>query len=751
MIPQPPIKTEYRHPHYPNYDDNDGNDFDMTQRGLTFDDVSDDEEKDEPQQLICTCHSCEMNSIDSVSKKYSEDRMQLREFCDVVENPNEYKKKHPNIWRVMMLFDRHCLKGRKGPPRKSPRVNNKSNVEDAVPTNNAAANQDDGNGMNQSYLQPINPAEIPNDIVLLGLAAKTQSEIDRGEPPNEAYAFFKDCLDEAYSQWRKGIEARNRKDFTSKENRTLCQIVKVSCIMVSKVLPCSIAALTFDAHHSWLLAICQDVAAAMEGAGYRFLCVKGVAKKPGHYTIQPTPAFQIASSGAAKDDAGSLRKILASKVVKVERGRNSAEAAKKRGDPTLDYIDGKLAGDDLVSNGCSESFEDIDLADVDWDKELSELMEKIDNMVQPSRFSVENDHVSAIKVLADENAATLIEFLTKAEFDPTKSWVELPTMLKNIGMCPELVAYFDVPDSTPRSGSTYRKDVANILLDVIIFMQVQCPCCNRRTSDCKTRKELRKFQYDHLKDFVKCFELAQFHDPGEDCPISTANGYCERILFECRKGRICFVACHEAGKSKSIGRHEEQLQRYPMLQIGPRPTSLYGHDNPLSLREVFKSKEFWLFVRFCYLEGFWSNTRISPKASLDKIDLVCFKLFGMLATDQMKVTRDEWKNEKSGVNRQAYATDVIAHVAARLSGKCPGCGECFLNYNAVRLRMNEWNHRIPRQGDEDSSALSTLRHNLLGWLKEAEDGDCEGTCHCCHKDVTAFQKGGDRPLWYTGG
>ncbi len=256
MIPRPPTKTEYRHPHYPNYDDNDNNDFGMTQRGLTFDDVSDDEEKDEPQQLICTCHSCEMNSIDSVSKKYSEDRMQLREFCDVVENPNEYKKKYPNIWRVMMLFDRHCLKGRKGPPRKSPRVNNKSNVEDAVPTNNAAANQDDGNqGMNQSYLQPVNPAAIPDDIVLLGLAPRTQAAIDR-DPPNNAYRHFRNVLSDANAEYRKGVEARRRDgDNNSEESKIeLCQIVKVRSIMLSEeeVLSC-FAALTFYVHHSCYL------------------------------------------------------------------------------------------------------------------------------------------------------------------------------------------------------------------------------------------------------------------------------------------------------------------------------------------------------------------------------------------------------------------------------------------------------------------------------------------------------------------
>ena len=250
MMPERPMKTKYRHPHYPHYDDSDDNDFDMTQRGLTFDDVSDDEEKDEPQQLICTCHSCEMNSIDSVSKKYSEDRMHLREFCDVVENPNEYKKKYPNIWRVMMLFDRHCLKGRKGPPRKSPRVNNKSNVEDAVPTNNAAANQDDGN---QSYLQPINPAAIPDDIVLLGLAPRTQAAIER-DPPNNAFRHFMNVLSDANAEYRKGVEARRRKDNSEESKIELCQIVKVRSIMLSEeeVLSC-FAALTFYVHHSCYL------------------------------------------------------------------------------------------------------------------------------------------------------------------------------------------------------------------------------------------------------------------------------------------------------------------------------------------------------------------------------------------------------------------------------------------------------------------------------------------------------------------
>jgi hypothetical protein len=438
-----------------------------------------------------------------------------------------------------------------------------------------------------------------------------------------------------------------------------------------------------------------------------------------------------------------LRKILANKVLRADVGYKRAEAAEELGDPTLDYIDGKLAGDDLVSNGCSELLEDIDLADVDWDKELSELDEKLKNMIQPPRRRVVNHHVSASEVCADENTATLIEFLVTAEFDPPESWDGLHTMLGNIGMCPELVKDFEVP----RTGSTYRKDVAEILLDVAIFKQVQCTCCNRRSSDCKTRKELRSFQYDHFDDFTKCFDPSHYHEEGKDCPISTDDGYCNRLLFELRKGKISFVACHEAGKS--TGRHEYQLQRPPTLQIGPRPTSLYGHNKSLSLRDVFKSKEFWLFVRFCYTEGMWSQSRIGSKASLDKINIICYKLFGMLATDQMKVTKDEWENEVDRNSRPRYATDVIAHVAARLSGKCPGCGECFLNYNAVRLRINEWNHRIPQQGDEDSNNLSDLRHNLLGWLEEAERGDCEGTCHFCHKDVTAYQDGGDKPLWYT--
>ena len=182
----------------------------------------------EEQRLICTCQTCQLNSTDSVSVKYSEDRMHLREFCDVVDNVKEYEKKFPNIFQVMMLFEKHCLNSRVG--RNGRRVNNSN--EGTVTTNNAV-NQDDG-GMDQSFLRPLNKDHIPDNIVLLGLAAKTQAEIDRGEPPNEAYAFFKDRLDVAYSQWRKGIEARNRKDFTSKDNRSLCQIVKVSCIMVKK-------------------------------------------------------------------------------------------------------------------------------------------------------------------------------------------------------------------------------------------------------------------------------------------------------------------------------------------------------------------------------------------------------------------------------------------------------------------------------------------------------------------------------------
>ena len=256
-----------------------------------------------------------------------------------------------------------------------------------------------------------------------------------------------------------------------------------------------------------------------------------------------------------------------------------------------------------------------------------------------------------------------------------------------------------------------------------------------------------RVRYDHFKDFTKCFDPSRFYSEGKDCPISLADGYCRRLLLELRKGRICYVACHEAGHS--TGRHEEQLQRPPTLQIGPRPTPVYGHDESLSLRQVFRLREWWLFVRFCYLEGMWSKSSIGDKAKLDKIDLICYKLFGMLATDQMKVTKDQWENEVDRSDRARYATDMIAHVAVRLSGECPGCGECFLNYNAVRLRLNEWNHRIPQRGDEDSNALSNLRGNLLEWLREAERGDCEGTCHFCHKDVTAYQDGGDKPSWYT--
>ena len=216
-------------PQRPSRPANDGDAYydDLSLINLPFDDVSDDEDEEE-QRLICTCKTCQLNSTDSVSAKYSEDRMHLQKFCDVVENVKEYKKKSPNIFQVMMLFEKHCLNSRKG---RNCRCVNNSN-EGTVTTNNAV-NQDDG-GMDQSFLRPLNKDHIPDKFVVLGLAPKTQAEIDRGEPPNEAFAFFKDRLDVAYSQWRKGIEARNRKDFTSKDNRSLCQIVKVSCIMVKK-------------------------------------------------------------------------------------------------------------------------------------------------------------------------------------------------------------------------------------------------------------------------------------------------------------------------------------------------------------------------------------------------------------------------------------------------------------------------------------------------------------------------------------
>jgi hypothetical protein len=150
----------------------------------------------------------------------------------------------------MTMFDRRCIKRRKG-PRRSPRVNNNNNnnnnnEEDAAPTNDAAANRDDGDeGIDESFLQPINPANIPDNVVLLGLAPKTQAEIDRGEPPNAAYRFFKELLNEACDDYRKGVEARKRDDNSEESKIELCQIVKVSCFMLSEEEVLSCIGLTF--------------------------------------------------------------------------------------------------------------------------------------------------------------------------------------------------------------------------------------------------------------------------------------------------------------------------------------------------------------------------------------------------------------------------------------------------------------------------------------------------------------------------
>lgn len=134
------------------------------------------------------------------------------------------------------MFDRLCIKRRS----RSPRVNN-NNEEDAAPTNDAAANQDDGDeGMDQPYLQPINAADIPDKVVLLGLASRTQAEMNK-EPPNAAYRFFNELLDEACDKYRNNT-------------KLLCQIVTVSSIMLSEeeVLSC-IGRLTFGIHYCCIL------------------------------------------------------------------------------------------------------------------------------------------------------------------------------------------------------------------------------------------------------------------------------------------------------------------------------------------------------------------------------------------------------------------------------------------------------------------------------------------------------------------
>ena len=175
-----------------------------------------------------------------MSTKYSVEKIHLRPFSSFVAGDiGLFKKDYPQLWEVMTMFDRRCIKRRKG-PRRSPRVNNNNNnnnnEEDAAPTNDAAANRDDGNneGIDQSFLQPINPANIPDNVVLLGLAPKTQAEIDRAEPPNAAYRFFKELLNDAYDDYRKGLEARERGDNSEESKIELCDIVKVSCFMLSE-------------------------------------------------------------------------------------------------------------------------------------------------------------------------------------------------------------------------------------------------------------------------------------------------------------------------------------------------------------------------------------------------------------------------------------------------------------------------------------------------------------------------------------
>lgn len=189
-----------------------------------------------------------------MSTKYSKEEIHLKEFREVVKDVGRFKKDHPKLWEAMTSFDRHCIKGRKGPRpkntrrrstrRKSTRVNNSSNnnnnEEDAVPTNNAAANQDDGDD-EESFLKPIDADEIPDKFVLLGLAPKTQADITR-DPPNDAYRRFVKLLEEASDRYQEEGEDK------------LCQIVEVRSIMLSEdeVLPC-IAALTFYVHHSCYL------------------------------------------------------------------------------------------------------------------------------------------------------------------------------------------------------------------------------------------------------------------------------------------------------------------------------------------------------------------------------------------------------------------------------------------------------------------------------------------------------------------
>jgi len=489
-------------------------------------------------------------------------------------------------------------------------------------------------------------------------------------------------------------------------------------------------------------------------AGYRFIFVEKDGDSPGNYRIIDTPPFSTNDEALSRDgenDEGSLRKILINRVRNRKQCNSRSEVV--RVDPLLSLLDKLSRRTDSVTNGQAEK---IDLSIFDDEQSVrsryASIMGEVSKQTRPPTATHANIHLTANEVFAIHGP--IFEFLIEAETDESVNWDSLIQDLGKLGMTPSLLAEFQesvvIFQTMILSHHDFRCKLWNFTMDILIFLQAQCKTCGKSTSVCKTRKDLRNYQYDHLHDFEKTCDLSTvYRDTSSTGNPFTSKDHdlVKRGLLESRKGAISCVGCHEAGSP--TGNHDQQLRRNPKMVMGPRVLHLF-EQNHLTFQELIRLEELQLFIKQCYEWGLWSTSRIPVSAYLlVKVDVLSYELLGLLATDHIKVTSEEWANS-ARITRVKYSTDIISNLAKRLTGKCPGCNKCWYNVNATRLREDEWNHRIPRAGT-DEKTMSDLRGKISQWLSGAIEGDLEDCCNMCHKEVTAFQfREGPKPVWYTG-
>ena len=380
--------------------------------------------------------------------------------------------------------------------------------------------------------------------------------------------------------------------------------------------------------------------------GYRFIFVEKDGDSPGNYRIIDTPPFSTndeALSSKGDNDAGSLRKILINRVR--SRKRSNSRSAAVPVNPLLSLLDELSRRTDLVTNGQADK---IDLSFFHDEESVRSryvsIMEEVSKQNRTPAATLVNMHVTASEVFAMHGP--LFELLIKAGTDESVSWDSLIQDLGKLGMTPSLLAEFQesvVKFKSMNLGWVFKSELWNFTMDILIFLQAQCKTCGKSTSVCKTRKDLRNYQYDHLNEFKKTNDLSNIHSniSTTDNPF-TSHDLVERGLFESRKGGISCVGCHEAGSP--TGNHDRQLRRVPKMEMGPRVLHLFGQ-NQLTFQDLIRLKELQLFIKQCYEWGLWSGTTMTVSADLlVKVDVLSYELLGLLATDHIKLTEEEWAN-----------------------------------------------------------------------------------------------------------